>query len=169
MTSKTATDMEDNMYIYSVKMSLQKCGESTWDIFGRKIQKTSIFPIIRVKYRNANEIEYNGISKTYDLSSTGLTEKNWEGACCGVSYFLISNTKSYSLYDKNGIFIKRLYVKDAGTLVAVGASHFVTMSSDGIERVWGGDGNLIEENTLTPEQILELNNNKVFRKGEFIC
>ena len=108
--------MEDNMYIYSIKMSLQKCGETTWDIFGRKTQKTSIFPIIRVKYRNANEIEYNGISKTYDLTSTGLTEKNWEGACCGVSYFLISNTKSYSLYDKNGIFIKRCMLKMLGLL-----------------------------------------------------
>ena len=160
--------MEDNMDIYSVKVSLQKCGESTWDKFGRKTQKTSIYPIIRVKYRNENEIEYNGISKTYDLTAACLTEKNWEGACCGVSYFLISNTKSYSLYDINGIFIKRLYVKDVGTVIAVGASHFATLSSDGIGRLWGGNGNLIAEDTFTPDQMLELTKYKVLRKGEFI-
>lgn len=97
-----------------------------------------------------------------------MTEKNWEGACCGSSYFLISNTSSYSLFDKNCTFIKCMYVKDVGTLVSAEALYFVTRTSDGIERTWWGDGNLKEEKTLMPEQMLELKNRKILRKGEFI-
>ena len=99
--------MTDGMYIYSIKVSLRKCGINSSagykNIFGRETLPKSIrFPEVRIKYRNAGEIEYNGISQSYDLNLAGLTEKNWKGACCGANYFLISNTSSYFLFDKNG-------------------------------------------------------------------
>lgn len=160
--------MEDNVNIYSVKVSLQKCGESTWDIFGRKIQKTLIFPIIRVKYRNPDENKPNGISKIFDLRRAGLTEKNWAGACCGVNWFIVSNTSGYTLYDKNGSFIKRLIVNEVGEITSVGDSCFSTQSLDGIVRVWGSDGILKEEYKLTPEQMAADKKCKILRKGEYI-
>lgn len=160
--------MEDKMDIYSVKVSLQKCGESTWDIFGRKIQKTLIFPIIRVRYRNPGENEPNGISKTFDLQRAGLTEKNWTGACCGVNWFIVSNTSGYTLYDKNGSFIKRLLINEVGELVSIEDLCFSTQSSDGIVRVWCSDGSLKEEYKLTPEQIATNKICRIIRKGEYI-
>lgn len=166
--------MTDGMDIYSIKVLLRKCGINSSagykNIFGREtLPKSIILPQVRIKYRNAGEIEYNGFSEYYDLKLAGFTEKSWEGACCGNSYFLISNTSSYSLFDKNCTFIKRMEVKDVGILVRAEALFFVTLTSDGVERIWWGDGSLKEENTLSPEQMLELKDRKILRKGEFIA
>lgn len=162
--------MNDNMDVYSVKVSLKKYRHTGYkNIFGRESLQTSIvFPVIRVKYRNSGENEPNGISKTFDLNRAGLTEKNWAGACCGVNWFLVSNTSGYTLYDKNGSFIKRLIVNEVGEITSVGDSCFSTQSLDGIVRLWGSDGILKEEYKLIPEQMAADKKCKILRKGEYI-
>lgn len=165
--------MEDNMDIYSVKVSLQKCGINSSsgfkNIFGREtLQKSILFPVIRVKYRNPDENEPNKISKTFNIERACLTEKNWAGACCGVNWFLVSNTSGYTLYDKKGTYIKRLIVKEVGEIVRVGDSCFFTQSSEGIVRLWLSDGSLKEEYKLTPEQMEADKKSRILRKGEYI-
>jgi len=165
--------MTERMDIYSIKVSLHKCGIDSsagfTNIFGRNtLPKSIIFPKAKIKYRSPGEIKPNGISETYDLKDACLTENNWAGACCGSSYFIICNTSSYSIYDKNGIFIKRLYVKEVGELVSARALFFVTRTSDGIERLWSCKGDLKEENKLSAEQMLKLKKCKILRKGEYI-
>lgn len=59
-------------------------------------------------------------------------------------------------------------VKDVGVLIRAEALFFVTLTSDGVERIWWGNGRLKEENKLSPEQMPELKNGKILRKGEFI-
>lgn len=156
--------MAENMEIYSIKVSLRKCGVATNAIIRRQ---PIIFPTVRVKYRNIGEAGYNGISKTYDLKDAGLTEKNWAGSCCGATYFIICNTWAYVLYDKGGTFIKSFPISEVGEIVSATSSFFVTRSSDGIERIWCGDGTLKEKHELSAGQISELKKCKILRKGEF--
>lgn len=61
--------MNEKMDIFYIKVSLDKCGiAGLTNIFGREsLTKSIIFPKVLIRYRYAGEIEYNGVSKTYDL------------------------------------------------------------------------------------------------------
>ena len=158
--------MEDSMYIHSIKVTLSKIGMTPplTNIYGRKsLQKYIIFPRVRIKYRNIDSLDYNGISKTVDLKDAGLTENNWAGACCGVTWFLVSNSSCYTLYDINGNFIKHLFISEVGELNGRGSRFFTTCTPDGTERVWWEDGSLKNEYKLSSDRIHKVN---VLRKGE---
>ncbi|MDE6378730.1 MAG: hypothetical protein K2K72_08305 [Duncaniella sp.] len=149
-------------------MTLSKIGMTPplTNIYGREsLQKYIIFPRVRIKYRNVDSLEYNGISKTVDLKDAGLTEKNWAGACCGLNWFLVSNSSSYILYDLNGNFVKQLIISEVGELIGIGTRHFSTCTPDGIQRVWWEDGSLKDVIKL-PDEWPRKAKVKILRKGE---
>lgn len=158
MKSKFTEDMDsvkDEIYIDSVRVDLRKCdvngGMGVPNIFGRYIQKSIVFPVARVNYKRdvkGTNIEYN---RTIDLKDAALTATNYEGVGCGMTYFIISNTNKYSLYDINGRFVRYIPIAEYGKIICLGAISFVTKSDNGIMHIWSSTGICSDDITPTIE------------------
>ncbi len=147
----------DGIYLESIKIDLNECevngGMGETNIFGRRVRKSIIFPIAKLNYAGDKRVESVKYNRSIDLKDAALTVSNFEGAGCGKTYFVVSNTKTYSLYDINGHFLRYIPITEYGRIICLGALSFVTKSDSGTLHLWSCKGVCSEGFPATPENI----------------
>lgn len=167
----------DGICIESVKVELNKCdiyinGEmGRANIYGRRVQKSVVFPVAKLNYSGDECVANRKYNRIIDLKDAALTDTNFEGAGCGMIYFIVSNGQQYSLYDVNGRFIRHIPISEYGRIICLGVSSFVTLSETGIIRLWNYTGKHFGEIPATPENMKRYawQKGKLIKKSESYC
>lgn len=173
---ETVDSAANVVHIESVKIDLNKYvvngGMGFQNIYGRRVQKSLVFPVAKLNYSGNESFERKKFNKTVDLKDASLTATNYVGVGCGKTYFIVSNGKVYSLYDIHGHFIKYISISDYGKIICLGANSFVTKSEErGKMNIWNSDGRCSDNIPITPENINKYcwQKGKLIKKSETFC
>ncbi len=165
----------DAIYIKSVKVNLNKYdvngGLGVANLYGRHVQKSIIFPVAKINYEGDSRVDNVKYNRTIDLKAASLTATNYEGVGCGMTYFIVSNSIAYSLYDINGRFVKHISIAKYGKIICLGALSFITKSDSGIIHIWSSAGICSDDIPSTPENQKRYSwqRGKLIKKSESYC
>lgn len=74
----------DGIYLESVKVDLNKYvingGMGLANIFGRRVQKSIVFPVAKLNYTGNAYVENHKYNRRIDLKNAALTATNYESA-----------------------------------------------------------------------------------------